>query len=94
MKGHFSVNKLPPEQVIEQTINEEQKGSGGIIGISTSDGAGQRLILSSHVIAGLMANFKQSVNLATRKNVPKDLGKARIKNDEKVVHYCCSIIKS
>ena len=49
IKGHFSVkrargnfNKLAPDQVIEQTINKEQKGSGGIIGISTSDGAVHR----------------------------------------------------
>ena len=46
MVGNFSVkrtdesfNKLPPDQVIEQTINKEQKGARGIIGISTSDGA-------------------------------------------------------
>ena len=38
-KGNFSVrrsqgkfNKLPPDQVIEQTINKEQKGYGGITG--------------------------------------------------------------
>ena len=45
IKGHFSLkrargnfNKLPSDQVIEQTINREQKGSKGIIGISSSDG--------------------------------------------------------
>ena len=49
MLGNFSAkktdgsfNKLPPDQVIEQTIDKEQKGAGGIIGISTSDGAVQR----------------------------------------------------
>ena len=41
-----------------------------------------------------MASFKESVNLATRKNVPKDLDKTWIKSDEKVVQHCCSIIKS
>ena len=41
-----------------------------------------------------MANFKESVILATRINFPKDLGKKRIKNDEKVVQHCCSIIKN
>ena len=51
-------------------------------------------ILPSHIIAGLMANFKRSANLATRKNFPKDLGKTRIENDEKVVQHCCGIIKS
>ena len=49
MLGNFSAkktdgsfNKLPPDQVIEQTIGKEQKGAGGITGISTSDGAVQR----------------------------------------------------
>ena len=86
---------MPPDQVIEQTINREQKGFRGIFGISTTDEALQRWILSSHIIAGLMANFKESVNLpTTTKNVPKDLDKTWIKNDEKVVQHCCSIIKS
>ena len=50
----------------------------GLYGISISDGAMQRWILSSH-ITGLMKNFKETVNLATRKNMPKDLGKTRAK---------------
>ena len=41
-----------------------------------------------------MANFKEKVNLATRKNVTNDLGKTWIKNDEKVVQRYSSIIKS
>ena len=41
-----------------------------------------------------MENFKESVNLATRKDFLKNLVKTRIKNDEKVVQHCCSIIKS
>ena len=48
--------------------------------------------VSSYIITGLMANFKEIVNLATRKNVPKYLGKTQIKNDEKVVvQHCCHI---
>ena len=49
----------------------------------------QRWILSSH-ITGLMKNFKETVNLATRKNMPKDLGK----NNQIVVLHCYNIIKS
>ena len=30
---------LPSDQVIEQTINKDHKGPGGIIGISTSQAA-------------------------------------------------------
>ena len=54
-------------QVIEQTINKEQKGSGEITGISTSGGAVQRWILSRQFIAGLTANFKESANLEQEK---------------------------
>ena len=36
-KGKF--NMLPSDQVIEQTINKDHKGPGGIIGISTSQAA-------------------------------------------------------
>ena len=50
--------------------------------------------MSRYIIAGLLANFKESVNLTTRKNLPKDLGKTGIKNDKKIVQHCCSIIKS
>ena len=80
--GNFSVkrtagsfNMLPPDQVIEQTINKEQKGSGGIIGISTSVGAVQRWILSSHITAAISTDFKECLGLIKSKNVPKDLGK-------------------
>ena len=84
-RGNF--NKLPPYQVIEQTINKEQKGSKGIIGISTSDGAVQRWILSNHILLGPMANLKESVSLATRKNAPNDLGK----NGLEMMRQLCSI---
>ena len=30
-------NKVASDQVIEKTVNKEQKGSGGIIGFSTSE---------------------------------------------------------
>ena len=43
--GNFSVrrtpgkfNKVSSDQVIEQTVNKEQKGSGRIVGFSTSKG--------------------------------------------------------
>ena len=47
--GNFYL--LPPDEVIEQTINKEQKGRGDIIGISTSIGSVQKWVLSSHVKA-------------------------------------------
>ena len=100
MLGNFSVkrtdgsfHKPPPDQVIEQTLNKEQKGAGGITGISTSDGAVQRWVLSSHITAGLLSHFKHSLGLNQCESNPKDLGKKRIKDDEKVVQDCYNIIK-
>ena len=100
MLGNFSVkrtdgsfNKLPPDQVIERTINKEQKGAGGIIGITTSDCAVQRWVLSSHIMATLLSNFKHSLELNQLESNQKDLGKKRIKDDEKVVQDSYNIIK-
>ena len=90
IKGHFSLkrargnfNKLPSDQVIEQTINREQKGSKGIIGISSSDGVVQRWIPSRHIITGLMANLKESVSFA-RKMFSKIWAKHELKRMKKL----------
>ena len=39
-------------------------------------------------------NLQRKCQSCNKKNFPKDLGKIRIKNDEKVVQHCCSIVKS
>ena len=80
--GRF--NKLAPDQVTEQTISKEQKGAGGIIGISTSDGAVQRWVLCSHITAALLSNFKHSLGLNQLGNNPKDLGKNELKMTKKL----------
>ena len=57
-KGKFHM--LTPDQVIEQTINKDQKGPGGIIGISTSQGSMQRCLLSSHSTATLIEDLRKA----------------------------------
>lgn len=42
---------VPPDQVIEQTIIKDQKGTSGITGSSTNVEYIQRQVLSSHIIA-------------------------------------------
>ena len=87
-KGNF--NMLPPDQVIEQTINKEQKGPGGITGITTSLGSIQRWIFSSHVIAAINYDFKESLNIDQQQSSsPKDIGTSRKKYDEEKVTMCC-----
>ena len=65
---------LPPDQVIEQTINKQQKGSGGIISYSTSIGTIQKWVILSHALAEALENFTDAlmqVGCPNRK--PKDL---------------------
>ena len=92
VNGNFAVkrtdgsfNMLPPDQCIEQAINKEQKGAGGIIGISTSAGAVQRWILSSHVTARIYGDLKSSINLKQKGSKPKDVGIKRMRTDENAV---------
>ena len=89
--GNF--NMIPPDQVIEQTVNREQKGAGGIIGSTTSTGCVQRWILSSHVAAAWCADFKESIGFKRVESGSKDLRCARKKFDEKSVQACYQTIE-
>jgi len=100
VNGHFSVkrsfgrfNRLPSDQIIEQTMNKEQKGKGGIIGSSTSESTVQCWILTSHVIAKLMTDLKTRIGVYADKKHPKDLGKSRMKHDKQVISRCVEIIE-
>ena len=93
-EGHFSVrrnegkfNMLPPDQVIEQTINKDQKGAGGIIGNSTSTDTIQIWVLSSNT-ATFAGDLKNSLRLKTQKQTKrfkkeKALTKVRLCNVKK-----------
>ena len=89
-KGKF--NMFPPNQVIEQTINKDQKGPEGIIGISTSQGTMQRWVLSSHNTATLIADLRKSLDLSIGDSTAKDL--KQIYFDEKTVKKCYELINS
>ena len=83
---------LVPDLVIEQTINRNQKGSGGIKKVSISKGSVQRWVLSSHNTATLVANLKQSIGLDKPNRLPKDLGSKRKKTDEASARKCQEVI--
>ena len=85
---------LPPYQVIEQTINKDQKGAGGIIGNSTSTGTIQRWVLSSHNTAAFAGDLKKSLGLDTHGCKPKDLSVKRMFFDERSVAQCYETISS
>ena len=67
--------------MIEQTINRDRKGPGGIIDPSTSQGSMQRWVHSSHNSATLTADFKRGIRLDSRKG-SKYLSHERILDDE------------
>ena len=100
MNGHFAVrstsgtlNTPPSDQVIEQTINKEQKVAGEIIKIFTLTRAEQRWILSSRNFAEMISSFRSSIRLNQFKSKSKDFGKTRIKKDEAAAGRCYNIIK-
>ena len=100
-RGNFSTlrtkgkcNMLPPDQVIEQTINKDKKEPGGIIGISTSQGTMQRWVLSSHNTATLIADLRKSLNLGIGDSTAKDLSSKQIRFDENAVKKCYQLINS
>lgn len=82
--GNFSVkrspgkfNKVPTDQAIEQSINREQKCSGGIKGYSTSPGTIQRWVLTSHIASKCMTQMQEEFGNRSD-SVPKDLRKTRM----------------
>lgn len=97
--GNFSTkrtpgkfNMLPPDQVIEQTINRDQKGSGGIKHMSASVGSVQRWVLSSHNTATIVADMRKSIGLDKPSIIPKDLNSKRMDFDETCVRNCQDVI--
>ena len=54
-------NRLPADQVIKQTVNRDQKGSGGIIGFSTIERTVQRWILTSHIAVRMISQMDDSL---------------------------------
>ena len=82
---------LPPDKVIEQTINKDEKGPGGIIGYTTSTGSIQPWALFSHVITKIIADFQNSTGVVQSSNPVKDLGKKRKLYDEQKVQDCYNL---
>ena len=100
-KGNFCVrrvpgkfNHLPADQIIEQTVNRDQKGPGGIIEFSTTEGTVQRWILTSHIAARLISQIGDSLQLTKSENAPKDLTPKRIRYVESKIESCIQILQS
>ena len=82
---------MPSDQVIEQIINREQKGKGGIIGSSTSEGTIEKGILTGHIGASLMTDLKEFIGLQINQRWPKELGEKTTEYDDMKVQKCVSL---
>ena len=101
LAGNFSLrrklgsfNKVPSDQVIEQTINKDQKGSGGTVSFSISESTVQRWIVSNHIISRILGDFQQSLDLLGEDNKCKDLLAFRMKFDEDKVKSAYDLLTS
>ena len=100
-KGNFRVtriprkfNRLPSDQFIKQTVNQDQKAPGGIIGFPTTKGTVQRCISTSSIAARLISQMEDSLQLTKSGNVPKDLAPSRVsyvESKSKVVSKFCRV---
>ena len=89
-----SFNKVLSDQVIEQTISKDQKGSGGIVGFSTSESTVQRWIVSNHIISRILGDFQQSLDLLGEDSKCKDVLACRMKLDEDKVKSADDLLTS
>ena len=99
--GNFAVRrtpgkfyKVPSDQCIEQTINREQKGHGGIKGNSTSVGTIQRWVLTSHIASKCLSNFEHMLSFKKIDQLPKALGASRIKYDNEQIQNAYLMLSS
>jgi len=91
-KGRF--NKIPSDQCIEQTINRDQKCSGGIIGFCTSESGVQRWVLTSHVAAKCISRLKTELTCKTKSVAPKDLSPSRIQMNNIAVDKAFEVLSN
>lgn len=84
--------KIPSDQIIEQTINRDQKCHGGITGYSTSARNIQRWVLKSHTLAQCQLTMEDCILVNTISSRPKDLGPSRIKFDADCVQRLYNVL--
>ena len=87
-------NAVASDQCIEQTINREQKGRGGISGYSTTTGTLQRWVLTSPSAAQALSKMEQMIEIGKESSVTKDVGSARMLFDESAVRRTCDVLIS
>lgn len=75
-------NSVPTDQALEQTINREAKGTGGVIDFTLRKSALLRWLLTRHVSGEYSEAFQQLLGDNSEGNLHEELGPARISRDK------------
>lgn len=86
-------NSVPTDQALEQTINREAKGTGGVIGFTLRKSALLRWLLTRHVSGEYSEAFQELLENKSEGSLHKELGQARISRDKADVMAITDYIK-
>ena len=90
-RSTFPASRVAVDQTIEQTVNRESKGKGGIVGFSKNQAAYQRWCITRHRRAAIVGILKDEVGIDSTDNPHKDHLKSQMKMSE---HNVKKVIKS
>lgn len=92
---NHAFNAVASDMALEQTINKEGKGKGGVVGLTLRKGALTRWLITRHVTAEYCESFKSLCNTTERSNPHHaETNTGRMKRDENDVQKIQEFIAS
>ena len=79
--GKINFNSVSTDQSLEQTINQEAKGRGGVVGFTLRKGALLRWLLMRHVVAEYSVAFKSMTSSEAEIEHHPEFGSSRNAKD-------------
>ena len=79
--GRIRFNSVSTDQSLEQTINQEAKGKGGVVGFTLRKGALLRWLLTRHIVAEYTVAFKSMTSSEGETDYHPDFGSSRNARD-------------
>ena len=79
--GRIRFNSVSTDQSLEQTINQEAKGKGGVVGFTLRKGALLRWLLTRHIVAEYIVVFKSMTSSEGETDHHPDFGSSRNARD-------------
>ena len=80
--GRIRFNSVTTDQSLEQTINQEAKGKGGVVGFTLRKGALLRWLLTRHIVAECTVAFKSMTSSEGETDHHPDFGSSRNARDQ------------